>query len=148
MPDPALRPGWDQGEDALPEAFQLRRFVAQRPQEDPPRARGHQCGQPQLRGQALQALAEAVRGGVVGGGRAAGFEPRVAFGSDDYNVAMLPRLALAYPRPGLDRVALVAPPVRRIVAARLAASYRSAATASMLGVLQTTAQAFRRGKLW
>ena len=91
--------------------------------------------------------------------RAAGFEPRVAFGSDDYNavqafvavgqgVAMLPRLALAYPRPGLDRVALAEPPVRRIVAARLAASYRSPATASMLGVLQTTAQAFRQGKLW
>jgi hypothetical protein len=40
-------------------------------------------------------------------------------------------------------VALADPPVRRIVAARLAASYRSAATASMLGVLQTTAQAFR-----
>jgi hypothetical protein len=45
-------------------------------------------------------------------------------------------------------VALAEPPVRRIVAARLAASYRSPATASMLGVLQTTAQAFRQGKLW
>jgi hypothetical protein len=29
----------DLGEDALPEAFQLRRLVAQRPQEDPPGAR-------------------------------------------------------------------------------------------------------------
>lgn len=85
--------------------------------------------------------------------RAAGFEPRIAFGSDDYNavqafvtvglgVAMLPRLALAFARPGLARVALAEPPVRRIVAARLAASYRSAATASMLGVLEETADAF------
>jgi hypothetical protein len=40
-------------------------------------------------------------------------------------------------------VALADAPVRRIVAARLAASYRSPATASMLGVLQTTAPAFR-----
>jgi DNA-binding transcriptional LysR family regulator len=85
--------------------------------------------------------------------RAAGFEPRIAFGSDDYNavqafvtvglgVAMLPRLALAFARPGLARVALAEPPVRRIAAARLAASYRSAATASMLGVLEETADAF------
>jgi DNA-binding transcriptional LysR family regulator len=85
--------------------------------------------------------------------RAAGFEPRVVFGSDDYNavqafvavglgVAMLPRLALVLMRPGLERVALAEPPVRRIAAARLAASFRSAATASMLGVLQTTAEDF------
>jgi DNA-binding transcriptional LysR family regulator len=85
--------------------------------------------------------------------RAAGFEPRVVFGSDDYNavqafvgvglgVAMLPRLALTVMRPGVQRVALADPPVRRIVAARLAASFRSAATASMLGVLQMTADAF------
>ena len=85
--------------------------------------------------------------------RAAGFEPRVVFGSDDYNavqafvtvglgVAMLPRLALAFMRPGLERVTLAEPPVRRIAAARLAASFRSAAAASMLGVLQQTADAF------
>jgi DNA-binding transcriptional LysR family regulator len=85
--------------------------------------------------------------------RAAGFEPRVVFGSDDYNavqafvavglgIAVLPRLALAFIRPGLARVALTEPPVRRIAAARLAASYRSAATASMLNVLQETADAF------
>jgi DNA-binding transcriptional LysR family regulator len=85
--------------------------------------------------------------------RAAGFEPRVVFGSDDYNavqafvavglgVAILPRLALRFMRPGLARVALARPPVRRIAAARLAASFRSAATASMLGVLKETADAF------
>jgi DNA-binding transcriptional LysR family regulator len=85
--------------------------------------------------------------------REAGFEPRVAFGSDDYNavqafvavglgVAMLPRLALTLVRPGLERVPLAEPPVRRIAAARLAASFRSAATASMLGVLEKTADVF------
>jgi DNA-binding transcriptional LysR family regulator len=85
--------------------------------------------------------------------RGAGFEPRFAFGSDDYNavqafvavglgIGMLPHLALVFVRPGLHRVRLTAPPVRRITAARLAASYRSAATASMLGVLKETADAF------
>jgi DNA-binding transcriptional LysR family regulator len=57
-------------------------------------------------------------------------------------VAILPRLALAFMRPGLQRVALTEPPVRRIAAARLAASHRSAATASMLGVLRETAESF------
>jgi DNA-binding transcriptional LysR family regulator len=85
--------------------------------------------------------------------RAAGFEPRVAFGTDDYNavqafvvvglgVAILPRLALTLPRPGLARVALADPPTRRVAATRLAASFRSAATASMLDVLRETADAF------
>jgi DNA-binding transcriptional LysR family regulator len=90
---------------------------------------------------------------VLHGCRVAGFEPRVVFGSDDYNavqafvavglgVAMLPRLALTFMRPGLARVALAEPPVRRIAATRLAASFRSAATASMLSVLQATAHDF------
>jgi DNA-binding transcriptional LysR family regulator len=85
--------------------------------------------------------------------RAAGFEPRVAFGSDDYNaveafvavglgVAISPRLALTSMRPGLARVALAEPPLRRIAAARPAGSFRSAATASMLRVLKETADAF------
>jgi DNA-binding transcriptional LysR family regulator len=85
--------------------------------------------------------------------RAAGFEPRFAFGSDDYNavqafvavgvgVAVLPHLALVFARPGLHRVRLTVPPVRTITAARLAASYRSAATASMLSILKETADAF------
>jgi DNA-binding transcriptional LysR family regulator len=85
--------------------------------------------------------------------RAAGFEPRFAFGSDDYNavqafvavglgIAILPHLALTFVRPGLHRVRLTVPPVRHIVAARLAASYRSAATTSMLSVLKETADAF------
>ena len=112
---------------------------------------------------ALEELADATWiGGTPGGAyarivlhscRAAGFEPRVVFGSDDYNavqafvtvglgVAMLPRLALMFVRPGLERVTLAEPPVRQITAARLAASYRSTATASMLSVLQETADAF------
>ncbi|HJW36453.1 MAG TPA: LysR substrate-binding domain-containing protein [Actinomycetes bacterium] len=84
--------------------------------------------------------------------RVAGFEPRVVFGSDDYNavqafvavglgVAILPRLALTFPRPGPARVALAEPPVRRIDAVRLAPSFRSAAATSMLGVLKETAAA-------
>jgi DNA-binding transcriptional LysR family regulator len=85
--------------------------------------------------------------------RVAGFEPRLTFGSDDYQavqafvavglgVAMLPRLALTHLRPGIARVPLADPPVRRIAAARLAASFRSAATASMLSVLRETAAAY------
>jgi DNA-binding transcriptional LysR family regulator len=85
--------------------------------------------------------------------RAAGFQPRFAFGTDDYNavqafvavglgIGMLPHLALIFMRPGLHRVRLKAPPVRHITAARLAASHRSAATASMLSVLKETADAF------
>jgi DNA-binding transcriptional LysR family regulator len=85
--------------------------------------------------------------------RAAGFEPRFAFGSDDYNavqafvavglgIAVLPQLALVFVRPGLHRVRLAVPPVRHVIAARLAASYRSAATASTLSVLKETADPF------
>jgi DNA-binding transcriptional LysR family regulator len=84
--------------------------------------------------------------------RAAGFEPRFAFGSDNYNavqafvavglgIALLPHLALNFTRPGLRRVRLGAPPARRISAARLAASYRTAATTSMLSELKETAEA-------
>jgi DNA-binding transcriptional LysR family regulator len=87
---------------------------------------------------------------VVHSCQAAGFQPRFAFGSDDYNavqafvavglgIAVLPRLALAFARPGLHRVRLTVPPARNITAARLAASYRSAATASMLSILKETA---------
>jgi hypothetical protein len=55
---------------------------------------------------------------------------------------MLPRLALTLMRPGLRRVPLAGPPARQVAAARLAASHRSAATASMLGVLSETARDF------
>jgi len=90
--------------------------------------------------------------------RAAGFDPRIAFGSDDYNavqafvavglgVAALPQLALLFVRPGLRRVPLTTPPVRHITAARLAASHRSVATASMLTLLKETADTFARGPM-
>jgi DNA-binding transcriptional LysR family regulator len=65
-----------------------------------------------------------------------------AFAAVGLGVAMLPRLAVAVMRPGIARVRLAEPPVRRITAARLAASFRSAATASMLEVLQDTARTF------
>jgi DNA-binding transcriptional LysR family regulator len=84
---------------------------------------------------------------------AAGFEPRVVFGTDDYQavqafvavgagVAMLPRLALTFARPGVKRIRLNRPPVRRIAAARMDSSFRSAAADAMLNVLRETAGAF------
>jgi hypothetical protein len=55
--------------------------------------------------------------------------------------AVLARLDEAQQELG-EIAALARPPVRRIAAARRAASFRSAATASMLGVLKETADAF------
>jgi DNA-binding transcriptional LysR family regulator len=86
----------------------------------------------------------------------AGFEPRVAYRTDDYRaiqafvaeglgVAMLPRLALALMPPALARVAIrPGPPMRRISAARLARSFRSPATDTMIRVLTETATARER----
>ena len=83
----------------------------------------------------------------------AGFEPRVAYRTDDYRaiqafvaarlgVAMLPRLALSVMPTGLARVAIrPQPPVRRVFAARLAKSFRSPATDTMVRVLEETAAA-------
>jgi hypothetical protein len=59
-----------------------------------------------------------------------------AFIAVGLGVAILPHLALTFVRPGLHRARLTVPPVRHITAARLAASYRSAATTSMLSVLR------------
>jgi DNA-binding transcriptional LysR family regulator len=81
----------------------------------------------------------------------AGFEPRVAYRTDDYRaiqafvaaglgVALLPRLALAPMPAGIARVAVrQQPPVRRVSAARLAKSFRSPATDTMVSVLEETA---------
>jgi DNA-binding transcriptional LysR family regulator len=82
----------------------------------------------------------------------AGFEPRVAYQTDDYRaiqafvaaglgVAMLPRLALALMPAGLVRVPLRQPPTRQVAAARLAKSYRSPAADTMARVLAETAAA-------
>ncbi|MGH2741384.1 MAG: LysR family transcriptional regulator [Thermoleophilaceae bacterium] len=85
--------------------------------------------------------------------QAAGFEPRVAYRTDDYRaiqafvaaglgVAILPRLALALMPPRIARVAIQPrPPVRRISAARLTKSFRSPATETMVRVLVETAAA-------
>jgi DNA-binding transcriptional LysR family regulator len=81
----------------------------------------------------------------------AGFEPHVAYRTDDYRaiqafvaaglgVAMLPRLALALMPPRIARVAIRPhSPLRRISAARLAKSFRSPATDTMVRVLTETA---------
>jgi DNA-binding transcriptional LysR family regulator len=83
----------------------------------------------------------------------AGFEPRVAYQTDDYRavqafvaaglgVAMLPGLALAPMPAGIARVPIrPRPPVRRISAARLAKSFRSPAIDTMVRVLKETAAA-------
>ena len=76
-----------------------------------------------------------------------GFEPRLAYRTDDYRavqsfvaaglgVAILPRLALALMHPDVEHVAIrPRPPVRRISAARLAKSFRSPAADTMVRVL-------------
>lgn len=83
--------------------------------------------------------------------REAGFEPRIAYGTDDYRavlafvanslgVTILPRLALTGMPAGIARVAIrPRPPLRRVSAARLAKSFRSPATDTMLRVLEETA---------
>jgi DNA-binding transcriptional LysR family regulator len=85
----------------------------------------------------------------------AGFQPKVGFQSDDYNVvqgliaagvgiSLLPSLALTNVRDdivvrSLGRNA----PARRIAAATLAGRYRSPATEEMLGILEEVAARFR-----
>jgi DNA-binding transcriptional LysR family regulator len=82
----------------------------------------------------------------------AGFEPHVAYRTDDYRaiqafvaaglgVAMLPHVALALMPAGIVRVRLRQPPVRQVSAARLAKSFRSPATETMIRVLAETAAA-------
>ena len=83
--------------------------------------------------------------------RLAGFEPRVAFESNDYNVmqsmiaagmgvTLLPDLALEARHPGIE-VVEIAPvaPVRRVWAVTRAGGSRSAAAEAMLGTLAEAA---------
>jgi DNA-binding transcriptional LysR family regulator len=85
---------------------------------------------------------------------AAGFEPKIAFHSDDYlaiqgfvaagvGVSLIPDLALLAVR---DDVAIRAlksrPPVRRIQAATLRDGYKSPAIAAMLGTLKEVGEEF------
>jgi DNA-binding transcriptional LysR family regulator len=87
--------------------------------------------------------------------RAAGFEPRIGFQTDDYNVvqglvaagqgiSLLPSLALANMRDDIVVRSLGrAAPTRRICAATLAGRYRSPATEAMLAVLEEVAADFQ-----
>jgi DNA-binding transcriptional LysR family regulator len=86
---------------------------------------------------------------------AAGFEPRIAFQAEDYNVvqglvaagvaiSLIPELALTNVR---DDVAIRSlgkgAPVRRVAAGTLAAGYCSPAVEAMLGTLQVAAEEYR-----
>jgi DNA-binding transcriptional LysR family regulator len=82
----------------------------------------------------------------------AGFEPRIAYHTDDYRaiqafvaaglgVAILPRLALALTPAGIAQIPLRHPPERRVSAARLTKSFRSPATDTMIRLLAETAAA-------
>jgi DNA-binding transcriptional LysR family regulator len=86
--------------------------------------------------------------------RSAGFEPKVGFQSDDYNVvqglvasgmgvSLLPSLALANMREDVVVRSLGSrAPARKIAAATLAGRYRSPATAAMLAILEEVAAGF------
>jgi len=86
----------------------------------------------------------------------AGFEPRMAFESDDYaavqgfvaagvGVALIPELGLSVVRDDIVIRRLGdETPMRRIQAATLAGGYRAPATAAMLEILVDVAAAYRR----
>ena len=90
--------------------------------------------------------------------RAAGFEPRVAFESDDYltvqglvaagvGVAMIPSLGLAAYRPDVAiRPLIGAKPKRDIFAATLPGGRRAPATQAMLDVLSDAARRYDLGE--
>jgi len=87
--------------------------------------------------------------------QAAGFEPRIAFHSDDYlaiqgfvaahvGVSLIPDLALLAVREDVvvRELAIRRPPVRRIMATTLADAYRSPAVEAMLDVLREVGAQF------
>ncbi|HYH58181.1 MAG TPA: LysR substrate-binding domain-containing protein [Thermoleophilaceae bacterium] len=90
--------------------------------------------------------------------RAAGFEPRIAFESDDYltiqglvaagvGVAMIPSLGLAAVRPDIAiRPVTGTPPKRDIFAATLPGGRKSPATQAMLEVLEEAAAQYYQGE--
>lgn len=80
----------------------------------------------------------------------AGFEPNVAFTTDNYlavqafaaagaAVSVIPGLAIQHPLPGVQIRPLTSPPVRRISVARRAHGFRSPASLTMLDALKTAA---------
>lgn len=90
--------------------------------------------------------------------QAAGFEPRIAFHSDDYlaiqgfvaagvGVALIPDLALVSVRDDVVVRSLgPEPPVRRVQAATLRGGWRSPAAAAMLDLLAEVGAQFERGR--
>ena len=85
--------------------------------------------------------------------RARGFEPKVAFESNDcqtmqafvaagVGVALLPRLGLSPLNDAVEVRPLVPPSARRVWAARLAEGYRSPASAAMLEILREVSHGF------
>jgi DNA-binding transcriptional LysR family regulator len=81
---------------------------------------------------------------------AAGFEPRVAFESDDYQVvqglvaagvgvALIPQMALSAPREEIAIRALDGGPVRKVIAATTASARLVPAAGAMLGILEALA---------
>jgi len=85
----------------------------------------------------------------------AGFQPRVAFQTDDHHasqalvaagvgVSLLPRLCLSTVHPAVEVRSLGRDaPVRRVFAGRLAEGYRSPATEAMIAVLEEIGAGFR-----
>ncbi len=95
---------------------------------------------------------------LMAAAQAAGFEPRIAFHSDDYlavqgfiaagvGVALIPDLALVSVRDDIVIRSLGArPPVRKILAATPSGAYRSVATQAMLDILVEVSSDFcKRG---
>lgn len=90
--------------------------------------------------------------------REAGYQPRVAFETDEtmaaqalvaagVGVTILPRLALTTVHPGVAVRTLKSPPVRRVWAARLAGAHHSPASEAMLQILKDVADEFREARL-
>jgi DNA-binding transcriptional LysR family regulator len=91
--------------------------------------------------------------------QAAGFDPKISFESDDYQVlqglvaagvgvTLLPELALAGRHPEMElRPIAPKPPVRRVWATALAEGSRAPATDAMFEVLVECAERFRAGTL-
>jgi DNA-binding transcriptional LysR family regulator len=90
--------------------------------------------------------------------RDVGFQPRVAFESDEVGavqalvsagmgVTLLPRLAQPFVHPGIEVRELASKPMRRVWAARLAGAYPSPASDAMIATLKAVASDFGEIKL-
>ncbi len=101
-------------------------------------------------------VTSSCREGLLAIGRAAGYEPRISFESDDYQVlqglvaaglgvTLLPTLAGDYPGVELREIVPKAP-VRRIWAVTREAASRSPATEEMVSILRTVGERYRGGK--